>query len=330
MKKSIFPLLSEILDYAGLYPPAALRLDDAFAKYIQHSHSKESWMLSKFVVSTHFLDELKELINNNAQSPVPFPLTVVAAPSNSLEDFKKITQDTKISILDIIDKSEKQISVPSLEIKLPSVFFDKKTNFDIVEAIEFVTDLMSSSEALPHQVFFEIPGFGFQKQSADALIGALSVHNKKLLDNTRTHYSFSGFKVRCGGVEAFQFPPSEYLAYTIHTAAQHKTPLKFTAGLHHPIRHYNKSVSTKMHGFLNVFGASMLCYTNRLSEAEILTMLNDEDPSHFSISDSQFTWKDNAVSIEEINMLRALYVTSFGSCSFDEPIEDLTELKLLE
>lgn len=329
MKKSIHPFLSEILDYAGLYPPAALRLKDAFAKYIQHSKSNESWMLSKFVVGTNFLDELEKLIDNSALSPNPFPLTIVSAPSTTLEEFKKVVQDTKTRILGIIDRSLKEIKVPSLEIKLPTVLFDHKPNSDLAEAIEYVADLMNSSEALPHQVFFEIPGFEFQKQDVQVLIQALSAHNNKLEGNKKAHYSFSGLKVRCGGVEAFQFPSPEYLAYAIHTSAQQKIPLKFTAGLHHPVRHYNDSVSTKMHGFLNVFGASILCHANSLSEAEILAMLNDEDPSHFSFSDTLFGWKDNFVSLEEIHMLRALYVTSFGSCSFDDPVEDLQELTIL-
>ncbi len=105
--------------------------------------------------------------------------------------------------------------------------------------------------------------------------------------------------------------------------------IKFTAGLHHPIRHYNESVKNKMHGFLNVFGASILSYTQDLSESEFVEILNDEKASNFKFTDQYFAWKDFAAPALEIRMLRMLSVLSYGSCSFDEPIEDLQELKIL-
>jgi hypothetical protein len=329
LKHSIQSFLSEIIDYAGLYPPTSLSLDVAFDKYVKHTRSNQTWMLSKFVTGTNNLKALQELIRTSEQAPQPFLITAVAAPSASLDEFKQVVDNTKTMILDIVEGSTKEINVPSLEIKLPESFFKDSDISALDKAIEYTVDQMDTSDKLPHQVFFEICGFTFDNSYSDLLIEALQRHKIKLEHAAKSNYSFSAFKIRCGGVEAFQFPPTDYLAYSINSAAKSKVALKFTAGLHHPIRHYNDSVSTKMHGFLNVFGATLLSHSAGLNINEIQTMLEDENDDNFSFNDSHFSWKGHSISSEEIIKLRALYVTSFGSCSFEEPIEDLQKLNLL-
>jgi hypothetical protein len=323
LKHSIQPFLTGIIDYAGLYPPASLSLEDAFSKYIDHTSSRNSWMLSRFVAGTKYLSELSELVQKHPDAPIPFPVAVAAAPSDSLDAFKDVVRDTKRSILEVVEGSDKQVVVPSLEIKLPTALFEHSNTSLLEEAIGFISDEFASSPDLPKEVFFEISGFSFNKEYADMITKALS-------DQTAGNpLSVIGFKIRCGGVEAFHFPPTGYLAHAISVSFQKEIPLKFTAGLHHPVRHYNDSVSTKMHGFLNVFGSAMLCYNSSLSKSEIQNMLEDEDPNNFVFSESGFSWKSHSITVDEVQNLRSLYVTSFGSCSFEEPIEDLQELALL-
>lgn len=329
MKHSIQPFLSEILDYAGLYPPASLSLDDAFDKYIQHTQSNHSWMLSKFVAGTNYLKDLQELVHTHDQSPQPFLITAVAAPSDSLESFKKVMDQTKAIILDVVQDSTKEIKVPSLEIKLPEIFFKNSDLPSVQEAIRYAANEFKTADTLPDHIFFEISGFSFDSSYSKLLVDALHQHNKNLEAADDSQYCFSGFKIRCGGVEAFQFPPTDYLAQAISYSTKSKVPLKFTAGLHHSVRHYNDSVSTKMHGFLNVFGATLLAFSSELKVSDIQTMLEDEDADHFSFTDKFFSWMKTTISLEELHMLRSLYVTSFGSCSFEEPVEDLQELNLL-
>ena len=43
-------LLAGLVDYAGLFPPAALSMDDAVAEYARGRRSPEAWMLGRFVV----------------------------------------------------------------------------------------------------------------------------------------------------------------------------------------------------------------------------------------------------------------------------------------
>tara|TARA_R110002124_G_scaffold246052_2_gene411147 strand:- start:8597 stop:9589 length:993 start_codon:yes stop_codon:yes gene_type:complete len=329
LKHSIQPFLSQILDYAGLYPPASLPLNDAFGEYIKHYQSNEFWMLSKFVAGTNYLSDLVELINAYEESPKPFLITAVAAQSVSLQGFKQVVVATKKTITNAVNKSSKEIRVPSLEIKLPENLFKAADTTELQEAIEYAVNEMTSSPILPYEIFFEISGFAFEQTNIDLIVDMLSNHLAVLASKDLEYFSNIGFKIRCGGVEAFQFPPIDYLAHAIHSSVQKKIPLKFTAGLHHPVRHYNSTVSTKMHGFLNVFGATLLCHHKGLSKAEVRNMLEDENPNNFIFSDAQFIWKDYSIASDEIQLLRSHYVTSFGSCSFDEPVEDLQELTLL-
>ncbi len=329
MKTSLYPFLSDIIDYAGLYPPSELPLEEAFSKYLSHIEQKEAWMLSKFVVGTGLLSELITLIDAEPESPSPFKITLVGAASDDVDGFKKVIDNTVEAIENALASTAKKIRISTLEIKIPSACLKEENPSYLQAAIGYAVQSMAKSKLLPHQIFFEVPGFDFDIKYAKELVQGIHRHNEWLESNEKENYSFSGFKIRCGGVEAFQFPPTDYLAEAISFSRQNDVPLKFTAGLHHPVRHFNDSVQTKMHGFLNVFGASLLSYSKKLSEAELLEILNDENASNFSFRKSAFSWKTHSISLEELHMFRSLSVTSFGSCSFDEPVEDLQELNLI-
>src|SRR5439155_23923759 len=75
-----------------------------------------------------------------------------------------------------------------------------------------------------------------------------------------------GYKLRCGGLHASTFPSIEQVAHVITACRDAGVPLKFTAGLHHPLRHYDSAVQTHVHGFLNAFGAGVLAHARKLSE----------------------------------------------------------------
>jgi hypothetical protein len=136
------------------------------------------------------------------------------------------------------------------------------------------------------------------------------------------------FKLRTGGVTAEAFPSSAQIATALVAAAKNGVAIKFTAGLHHPVRLFHESVQTKMHGFLNVLGAGVLAAEHHWSGQQTAEMLDDESPASFSFSEEFFAWREWKISTARISELRKM-VTSLGSCSFDEPREDLRALKLL-
>ena len=131
-------------------------------------------------------------------------------------------------------------------------------------------------------------------------------------------------KIRTGGITADAFPTPERVAAFIRACHDAGIAFKATAGLHHPLRcvrpltyEPNAAVGT-MHGFLNVFLAAAMI---DLAEA----VLAETDPEAFVLSDDGVRWRDRRVTLDELRKMRQV-ATSFGSCSFEEPISDLKEL----
>jgi hypothetical protein len=137
-----------------------------------------------------------------------------------------------------------------------------------------------------------------------------------------------GYKLRTGGVTPDAFPTSAQIAQALVKPATHQLPIKFTAGLHHPIRQFRDEVKTKMHGFINVLGAAVLAAEHQWDVDQATMMLEEEDPASFSFAEDFFAWRDWKIDTERLQYRRK-FVRSFGSCSFDEPREDLRALGLL-
>lgn len=307
---SLKPFLSKIIDYAGLYPPANLSLEEAFKNFVEYQDSPDSWMLSRFVIPAKRLSHLTPLMPASA-SVLSF--TALGRSGSTADEF---LANLKLDIDDILSFRETHgaaVIVDMFEVALPtSALTDSTQAHDLVKES---SDILNKNGIT---VFFEAPfGEGWQSR-AENLIRAL----RKLKDR------HVGFKLRTGGVTADAFPSTEQVAWAIASLRNAGVPLKCTAGLHHPIRHFNESVQTKMHGFLNVFGAGVLAEAKDLSQAQIQSILEDENPENFTFDENGFTWKDLRVVNSEITSNR-LFATSFGSCSFDEPREDLRNLGLL-
>ncbi|THV39774.1 hypothetical protein [Glycomyces buryatensis] len=124
-------------------------------------------------------------------------------------------------------------------------------------------------------------------------------------------------KFRTGGLVAEAFPTPEGLAGAIAGCARRGLRFKLTAGLHHAIRRRDPETGFTHHGFLNVLVAS----GEAASGADIDSVAR------------QLASTDAADLAQRARTLldwpRPLW-TAYGSCSIDEPVADLIELKLLE
>jgi hypothetical protein len=167
------------------------------------------------------------------------------------------------------------------------------------------------------QTFWEAPA-----NAAEETIDLLAEYNLK--ESERPF----GFKLRTGGVTADAFPTGQQIARALVAGIYRHVAMKFTAGLHHPVRQHREEVQMKMHGFLNVLGAGVLAAQHRWNEAQTTQMLESEEASAFSFNEGSFRWKEWEIGRDQIAAHRKL-ITSFGSCSFNEPREDLRALGLL-
>jgi hypothetical protein len=141
-------------------------------------------------------------------------------------------------------------------------------------------------------------------------------------------------KIRTGGVTPDAFPSAEFVAGFLEACAQTGTAFKATAGLHHPLRSYRPltysadAPSGWMFGFLNVFVAAMLARKG-VAAVELAQLLMVESTQEIRFSAGGIEWRGHNVSEREIASARRDFAISFGSCSFEEPVEDLKSLGLL-
>ena len=77
MNSCVRTLFNGIIDYAGLFPPAQLSMDDALARYINHRSTSDGWMLGRFVCPAARFTELEALLAAMQEQFVPAGSVVI-------------------------------------------------------------------------------------------------------------------------------------------------------------------------------------------------------------------------------------------------------------
>src|SRR5579875_1799688 len=79
-------LLTHIVDYAGLFPPASLGMESAVRNYQSYLGGDDAWMLGNFLVPAHRLDEFRQAFESICcgEQEHPWTLSIVCAgePAN--------------------------------------------------------------------------------------------------------------------------------------------------------------------------------------------------------------------------------------------------------
>ncbi len=291
-------LTAGLIDYAGLFPPAGLAMDEAVASYASYRLGPDSGTLGRFVVPLSRLDDFE--LSAVAHLPrgaetEPWRLTVIA-------DLPLVGRAEVLARFNCHHWSESEAGhalIDSVEVRVSSIR---------------EVDEIRAALAPFFTLYFEItPG-----ASAGGIIeevGRLGGHAK----------------IRTGGVTANSFPTSPEIISFMSACNRHGVPFKATAGLHHPLRGLHRltyetdSESASMFGFLNVFLAAALIYQGA-SERDAARLLEEEDSSAISFADESVEWRGITISGQTLREAREKFAISFGSCSFAEPISELNEL----
>jgi hypothetical protein len=138
-------------------------------------------------------------------------------------------------------------------------------------------------------------------------------------------------KVRTGGVTRDAFPTAHDILRFLVACQRENVAFKATAGLHHPVRgsfnltYQQQSEAGTMYGFLNVFLAAALL---RRGESETVArgVLGETDAQAFEFSNDAIGWQGHRVDAAALREIRRQFAISFGSCSFREPVDELTAL----
>jgi hypothetical protein len=300
---SLQKLLAHSIDYAGMFPPCGLELGPALQNQANYVRSPDAWMLNAFVLPiAQFGAAKQELAQFDPQHPLR--VSALGPKTENAAAFLETLAKSIEAIRSFSAHNVDLIAMNQLEMALPP-----DVNAEVLQSAQEIVGNLAT--------FWETPA-----DTAERTINLLAEHN------SNTRYELFGYKLRTGGVTAHAFPSSRQIAGALVVPARHQVPIKFTAGLHHPVRQFRDEVQTKMHGFLNVLGAAVLAAEHRWDEGQTAEMLDDEDAGSFSFDDKSFAWRDWGIELDRLEARRK-FVTSFGSCSFNEPREDLRALNLL-
>jgi hypothetical protein len=313
MSATLRVLLGSIVDYAGLFPPARLPLDQAVRNYLRYRREPESWLLGRFVLPAARLDELSQFGEEISSAGRPFAVSALGRGGNTADEFRTGLGADLRDIARALERPGPRLTVDVLEVRLPPDAVAPEAQRPLAELLEAAGRRVEAGPA-PLTVYYEAPPGPGWRAGVGAVIEAVARHGA------------AGLKLRCGGLEAAAFPAPEQVAFVLHACLAAGVPLKFTAGLHHPLRHFDPGVQAHMHGFLNVFAAGALGHAHGLNEDELRAILTDEDAGHFACDAAGLRWRDLRATPEQVAAARREAVVSFGSCSFDEPRDDLRAL----
>jgi hypothetical protein len=279
-------LLGGAIDYAGLFPPAQLGMRDAVANYTAYRQSRDAWALGRFVVPANRILELDAAYR---ELPVgdrsgAWPLSVLAGPH--------LADD--LALIDRLDPSAQRAE--SLEIRAASP--DEIAEIGVAVGADYET-------------YVEVPLDGDVTTLVQA-IGAAGLRAK----------------MRTGGVTAASFPAAATVARFIAACLAAGMPFKATAGLHHArtgayrLTYDPDSATARMFGYLNLFAAvALLREGASTSDAE--RALLDAEPNAFHLERQAVIWRDHRIEASALAALRCDSLTSFGSCSFRQPLDEL-------
>lgn len=281
-------LLDELIDDAGLFPPAQLPMGDALAAHRRTRLAPHHRILARFICAASRLDELSAALGADSDG---FRLTLLvdAGPEESAVEAAVEASLDHLWQLEVVE-----------------------ARFGPGEAVGATLHAHLGDAA----IFLEVPIAGADVGTATKAIDEIAEAG-------------AGLKVRCGGAAAAMFPTPHELADAIVTARAAGVMLKCTAGLHHPFRHLDPADGFVHHGFVNLAVAAVLCHSRGLDAATVARILATDDPGAFHLDADRVGWLDIEATEVEVASARNAFFVGYGSCSIDEPVEDLVALGVL-
>lgn len=281
-------LMAGMIDYAGLFPPAALDMKTVVGSYSEYASGQESWALGRLIVPAGRLPEFTEVFNEVCcdEREKAWLLSVIGS-DNPAENAVQIQSFTQGAVLvDTIElKAGDAVNAERLLTGLPD---------GVIPYIEFAPE--KAIEMLP-----VLSRFG---ALAKIRMGGLTP------EAIPDPVTVARFLIACADSQ-IAFKATAGLHHAVRGEYQ---PDDDPDG--EPVI---------MHGFMNLFLAAALAWLGKEEEVIVAT-LEEESPMVFKVAEESIRWHTNALTTSQIGTMRRDFGIEFGSCSFTEPIEELKAL----
>jgi hypothetical protein len=292
MTESLRTLLTEIVDYAGLFPPSQVGMTSAVHNYAEYLKSENAWMLGRFITPINRLDEFFTEAESLFDEKV-WRLSVISNEN---------LQETVDKINEFNEANSDKFVVDAIEIRVSKAD-------EIYEAAKIIPKNLSA--------YFEFPLTDVLTDVMTAL--AVTRQRAKIRTGGVTQDAFpnSADIIRFMRVCIAANVPFKATAGLHH-------PLKCVK----PLTYDENAPNGTMHGFLNLFLSA--CFLRQdLNNSFVFNLINETNAGNLEFADEGVLWKEHAVATQTIAAARAKNSISFGSCSFLEPIEDLQQLSVI-
>jgi hypothetical protein len=325
---SLQALLAGLIDYAGLFPPASLPMAEAVTRYARYRRGPHAWMLGRFIVPRQRFGEFEAQLQQQSDaargSAADRTRDAAGGRSRGEDSPAGPASPWPVAVLTSDDLAGDAAAIEAFNARRAQGTAAQAVGADVlIDTVEgkvaAAADVRRIAGMLPQglQLWFEIAP---TDAAFDAMLRAIADIGPR-----------AGAKLRTGGVTAEAIPPPELVAQFLIACARTKVSCKATAGLHHPVRaahrltYADDSPTALMHGFVNLFLAAALARAG--ADATLLVaLLEERDARHFAWHDDHVIWKGHRVDAATLASARATFARSFGSCSFDEPVDDLRRL----
>jgi hypothetical protein len=295
VRSSLRQLLDHALDYAGLFPPARLEPVPALDEYRRWQSHEFGFTLGRFCCPISRLSELLPHLREG----VSLEVAAIGQVTDSIDTWNTARESEARLLTDFQVKAGGVAEIQAFEVRLP----------EVPEAAKLLDDLQGFSGA---DVYVELP---WNEAMTDTVAAAV-------------HYDWLALKARTGGTRKGDVPDSFSLARFVWDCMSLETPFKLTAGLHHPLPNVNADTGDRQHGFLNVLTACVLAYAEEVPVKELSESLEISDPRLWEFQDDFMRFQDHVIRTADIDAAREIF-TGFGSCSVEEPYDDLDALGFL-
>ncbi len=291
--RSLTTLLAGAIDYAGLFPPADLTMQEAVRNYTGYLTSPDDWALGRFIVPASRLAEFELTGESYFSESSVWKLSVLGG-SNINEELKQIadfnSRHATKAVIDTVEAkaltSDEVQNIMSATPKFFSVFIETPITEDPTELIRSMGNAGANAKVRTGGV----TATAFPPANdLERFIRTCIAENVK-------------FKATAG----------------LHHPIRANYNLTYKPGCD----------TAKMYGYLNVFLAAAFI-KNGMSADDAVKLLEEESSGAFRFSDGGVEWRDFRLDNDQLRNTRQNIALSFGSCSFREPLDDLKNLRFL-
>lgn len=291
--RSARAFLSGIIDYAGLFPPARLRMDDAVREFARHANGSDRDLLGRFILPAARLPELAAAARSfvDDQRDVWRLSAIVASGKDT--DAEEVAQ---------FNSAERGMTIDAIEMAVTNQSEIDWAVKSFVDDFEIFLEPTDAHDSEPLLASIARSGAKAKLRTGGVVASAIpSATTVMRFIDTCADLSLP-FKATAG----------------LHHALRGEYPLTYEPD----------APKGTMFGYLNVFLVTAFRSAG-LPESALFDLLEERDSSSITFDESGVWWRGNLADESHLSATRKSLAISFGSCSFTEPVDEARSMNLI-